>query len=111
MITSVKTSMFKCVVFAGAILFTSFTFAEPPTRKSPQATLADFTGLAAGVTFQEIVRRAGPPDDEVGCCMYVYRYRLADGSVVLVSTLDCKRVDFVSHKVGDVETILLTSDD
>jgi hypothetical protein len=103
----VKTKASHSLILAGAIVFASCTFAEPPARRPSRTTLASFSGLAAGVTYEEIVRRVGPPEDEVGCCMYVYRYHLSDGSLVLVTSPDRMQILRVTHVVGDVETELL----
>jgi hypothetical protein len=107
----VKTKAFYSLILAGAIIFASCTFAEPTARKTPGVFIASFSGFAAGVTYEEIIRRVGPPDDEVGCCMYVYRYHLADGSLVLITSPDRKQVIRVTHVVGDVETELLPNVD
>ena len=102
---------FHILIFVGVLAFASSTLAEPPARKPSRITIASFWGLPVGITYEEILRRIGPPDEEVGCCSYVYRYYLADGSIILVTTPDRNEVVRVTHVVGDALTELLPNVD
>lgn len=47
-------------------------------------TLDDFSFLKAGISYSEILKRVGPPDEDVGHGVWLYRYRLRDGSNLLL---------------------------
>lgn len=86
------------------------TFSPIPQATAPptKPTLAAFTGLPKDLTFDELVRRTGRPDEEVGSGVFIWLYHLADGSTVFANSNDAhgKRIDGVTHVVGDQNTKL-----
>ena len=107
----------KAAILLGAVLTLtqcSLVNAQAPSQtplgfnSSLKPTLAAFTNLPKDLTFDELVRRAGQPDKEVGSGVFIWVYQLADGSTVSASSGDAKgkRIDAVTHVVGDQRTSL-----
>lgn len=72
---------------------------------SLKPTLATFSGLPDGVTYPELVRRAGLPDKDVGSGIHIFMYQLADGSTVSVRTSDLIKLT-ITHIAGTAHTQL-----
>ena len=79
---------------------------EPSHRRTTPLTISVFSGLPADLTFPELVRRVGEPDDDIGSGVYIYRYHLADGSLVIVGTADRQKISGITHVVGSERTVL-----
>jgi hypothetical protein len=61
---------------------------QPTPTATPQGssrTLADFSFLQLGMSYNEVVARVGEPDRDIGSGMYVYVYTLSDGSELNLS--------------------------
>lgn len=82
----------------------------PLATKAPRPTLASFSALPKVISFPELVRRVGEPDEDIGSGVYIFIYHLADGSKVSVYTVDGKNIGDISHIVGTVSTRLYPLD-
>lgn len=78
----------------------------PPS--APRPTLTTFTNLPKILTYDELVRRAGPPDKDIGSGIFIWIYQLADGSTISASSGDAdgKRINSVTHIARDRRTEL-----
>jgi hypothetical protein len=104
-LASIKMKAFSILLLLS--LFASLSVAAQRTRNLPPAVISTFSALPIGITFQELLRRAGSPDGDIGSGIYIYRYYLADGTFVLVGTPDRKRILYIIHVAGSVCTQLL----
>ena len=60
------------------------------------------------MSMNEVVQKCGRPDEEVGSGLYVFAYRLSDGSMVAISTSSLTRIDYVNYtdKSGKSSSLL-----
>src|SRR5262245_7850771 len=56
-----------------------------------------FRFVGATTTVQQAIARLGPPDRDVGSGLFVYSYRLVDGTEVLIGSQDGTRITYVRH--------------
>lgn len=113
-----KTKALQSLLLAGLLSFAPCASAAQSSHtdaprsaagRAPHASLAIFSALPADITYPQLIRRAGSPDDDIGSGIYVFRYHLADGSIVFVGTPDRKRLLYVTHVAGTVRTQLWPS--
>ncbi|MCB1229043.1 MAG: hypothetical protein KDN19_02190 [Verrucomicrobiae bacterium] len=71
----------------------------PPASVSapPSRTVESFHFIGAATTLQDVIARLGAPDRDVGSGIYIYAYRLTDGSDVLVGSADGSHILYVRH--------------
>ena len=60
-------------------------------------TVESFRFIGAATTVQDLTGRLGTADRDIGSGIYVYAYRLADGSEVLVGSADGSHILYVRH--------------
>ena len=65
--------------------------------KSSAQTVESFRFIGPATTVQDVTARLGAPDRDVGSGLYVYAYRLADGSDVLIGSGDGSHILYVRH--------------
>jgi hypothetical protein len=65
---------------------------EPPSR-----SVESFRFIGSSITMQQVRAKLGAPDQDVGSGLYVYVYRLNDGSDVLIGSPDGSRILYVRH--------------
>jgi hypothetical protein len=79
--------------------------AHPPRSDAPTTsvsapssrTVESFRFIGAATTLQDVTARFGAPDRDVGSGIYIYAYRLTDGSDVLVGSADGSHILYVRH--------------
>jgi hypothetical protein len=60
-------------------------------------TVDSFHFIGAATTLQDVTARLGAPDRDVGSGIYIYAYRLSDGSDVLIGSADGSHILYVRH--------------
>jgi hypothetical protein len=60
-------------------------------------TVESFRFIDAATTLHDVTARVGAPDRDIGSGIYIYAYRLADGSDVLVGSADNSHILYVRH--------------
>lgn len=68
-------------------------------------TLADFRTIKAGDSADEIRKKFGEPEKDIGSGIYIYQYRLEDNSLVWVGFTTT--VLYVDHVVDGKKTRLV----
>jgi hypothetical protein len=66
-------------------------------KQEPPRSLDAFRRIGASTSLEDVRREFGPPDHDVGSGLYIYVYRLDDGSEVRVGGSDSARVLYVRH--------------
>jgi hypothetical protein len=66
-------------------------------KQEPTRSLAAFRRIGVTTSLEDVRREFGPPDRDDGSGIYIYVYRLADGSEVLVGGGDSGGVLYVRH--------------
>jgi hypothetical protein len=74
----------------------SDTRVNSTSAPSPR-TVESFRFIGATTTLQDVAARFGPPDRDVGSGIYIYAYRLTDGSDVLVGSADGSHILYAKH--------------
>jgi hypothetical protein len=83
-----------------AVFLASIAVAAGGDGHQKPLTIEAFAKLPDDLTFPQLVHRVGEPDDDIGSGLFIYRYHLADGSFVVVSTGDRQRIGTITHIVG-----------
>ena len=85
----------------------------PPEIVLPDAPktardIKSFSSLRTEMTMADIVRKCGLPDKDVGSGIYIFVYRLRDGSTVRIGTSNLKFLIYVRHvdKSGKAKSLL-----
>jgi hypothetical protein len=78
--------------------------ASAPAAVATARTIEIFERVTAGMSMAEVMRLCGAPDEEVGSGIFIYLYRLSDGSFVRVGTPDKERLLYVVHVHRDGTT-------
>lgn len=65
----------------------------PPTVR----VLAPFQRIRPGMSMLDVVMFCGFPDEHQGSGLFIFIYRLQDGSVVTIGTSDLKQIMYVNH--------------
>lgn len=79
-------------------------FAEYMTQVCAPATartLEKYRQIQSGMSFEDICRLVGPPDQEIGSGLHVFVYELDDGSVVYMGFASLSEVMYVTHDMGN----------
>jgi hypothetical protein len=66
-------------------------------KQQPTRSLADFRRIGVSTSLEDVRREFGPPDREEGFGLYIYVYRLGDGSEVRVGGSGSGGVLYVRH--------------
>ena len=71
----------------------------PNARTTTQASrsIESFRFIGSETTMQQLTAKLGDPDRDIGSGLYVYAYRLSDGSDVLIGSADGSRILYVRH--------------
>jgi isopenicillin-N N-acyltransferase like protein len=69
----------------------------PPTARRLDA----FKRIKASMSMEDVVRLCGVPDQDVGSGIYVFIYKLDDGSTVRIGTADLKKLLYVQVHLSD----------
>jgi hypothetical protein len=75
---------------------------DPPVPIAPRAaqssrSIESFRFIGPETTMQQVNTKLGAPDRDVGSGLYVYLYRLRDGSDVLIGSADGSHILYVRH--------------
>ncbi len=65
----------------------------PPTARHTKC----FRGLTKHSSMFDVVRQCGIPDEHQGSGIYIFLYKMKDGSIVAVGTPDLKQLAYVDH--------------
>jgi hypothetical protein len=65
----------------------------PPTARDTRC----FRGLTKRSSMLDVVRRCGIPDEHHGSGIYIFLYKMEDGSIVAVGTPDLTQLAYVDH--------------
>lgn len=76
--------------------------------ETPSLTEADFSFLAIGVSYDDVVARVGKPDQKIGNDKYVFVYHLVDGRDMFLTfeSLDQLSAAVVRSATGSFDVIL-----
>ena len=66
------------------------------TAQVPRS-IESFRFIGSETTLQEVTAKLGAPDRDVGSGLYVYAYRLSDGTDVLIGSADGSHILYVRH--------------
>ena len=66
-------------------------------------TIDSFRKITSDMTMKDVVALCGLPDSDIGSGLSVFKYKLTDGSVVLIGTGDRKHLIYVTH--GDEQLL------
>jgi PBP1b-binding outer membrane lipoprotein LpoB len=66
-------------------------------------TIDSFRKITPAMTMRDVVSFCGLPDSDIGSGLFVFKYKLSDGSVVLIGTGDLKHLIYVTH--GDEQLL------
>jgi hypothetical protein len=104
--------LLKKASIAFILIFPALTFAHVPAafgqeklpatmephKVPPSArTLEAFQRISKETSMTRVIEVLGLPDRDVGSGIYIYVYELADGSQVIISSPDGKRIGSMSH--------------
>jgi hypothetical protein len=79
--------------------------ATPPTDGArPVLNLAPFRTLTTTSTMTDVKRFAGEPDGDIGSGIFMYFWKLSDGTRVVVGTPDNDKILYVDWKKADGTT-------
>ena len=104
--------LFRYAIFITSILAAQAANADDqssPSAEKPRATLSAFSSLPREITFPKLIQIVGESRDDIGSGIHIYRYRLGDGTTVLVGTPDRKQIIYVTHVSGEVRARLFPS--
>ena len=79
-------------------------FAEYMTQvcaSTTARTIDKYQQIQSGMSFEDICRIVGSPDQDVGSGLYIFVYELDDGSVVYMGFASLSTVMYVSHDTGN----------
>ena len=65
-------------------------------------TLEEFSKLDSASSLDDVRRRFGPPDRDDGSGLYIYVYRLQDGSEVAIGASNPSRLLYVCHGTNEL---------
>ncbi|MBE2202548.1 MAG: hypothetical protein IAE79_28310 [Anaerolinea sp.] len=100
-------SLFICVLVATMVSCRNSDVISTDGR----LTVTDFAFLEFGMSYDEVKRRIGPADRDVGSGLYIYVYDLGkDDQVILTfATLDHLLSAKVTHADGSVTDLVISS--
>jgi hypothetical protein len=114
-------TVFGLIVYISILSACSFTKKFTPTGLStltPISTasptsnrqLTDFNFLEYGLSYDEIVKRVGKEDRDIGSGLYLLEYALADGSNVILQffTLESLNNAYILYDDGKTEPLVLS---
>jgi hypothetical protein len=78
--------------------------ASPMDGGRPTLSLARFRTLTTTSTVTDVKRFAGEPDGDLGSGIFMYFWKLDDGTRVVVGTPDKERIVYVDWKKADGTT-------
>ena len=75
---------------------------DAPTPIAPPAaqvsrSIGSFRFIGPETTMQQVITKLGTPDRDIGSGLYVYAYRLSDGTDVLIGSADGSHILYVRH--------------
>ena len=70
---------------------------EPATTSFAPRSVEAFKQIGASTSFRDVERRFGPPDSDIGSGLFIYVYRLPDGSDVKIGASDPNKILYVRH--------------
>lgn len=81
------------------------TVSQIPNRK-----LTDFNFLEKGISYDEIVKKVGKEDKDIGSGLYLLEYSLADGSNIILQffTLESLNNAYIIYDDGKTESLVLS---
>ena len=65
--------------------------------QTPPRSLEAFGEIGASMSLADVEHRFGPPDTNAGSGIYIYVYRLPDGSHVSIGASDPNKILYVNH--------------
>ncbi|MBA4150636.1 MAG: hypothetical protein H0X66_21190 [Verrucomicrobia bacterium] len=68
-----------------------------PTTAQASRSIESFRFIGPETTLQEVTTKLGAPDRDVGSGLYVYAYRLSDGTDVWIGSADGSHILYVRH--------------
>jgi hypothetical protein len=68
-----------------------------PTAPQASRSIESFRFIRPETTMQQVTAKVGAPDRDVGSGLYVYAYRLSDGTNVLIGSADGLHILYVRH--------------
>jgi hypothetical protein len=89
------------VVLLGVLLTLACNPQQQTRPQRPMKDLAHFRLLTKDSTMSDVKRLAGEPDGDMGSGIYVYFWKLDDGTQVLVGTPDNIRLFYVDWMRSD----------
>jgi hypothetical protein len=76
----------------------SESFALPTSASQPTLRKVDsFRFIGAATTLKDVTIKLGAPDRDIGSGIYIYQYRLSDGSNVFIGSADGSHILYVIH--------------
>jgi hypothetical protein len=116
-----KVSLFSLIVliallsacgFSNITIPTDLPVLTPISTASPTSNrqLTDFNFLEYGLSYDEIVKRVGKEDRDIGSGLYLLEYALADGSNVILQffTLESLNNAYILYDDGKTESLVLS---
>jgi hypothetical protein len=116
-----KVSLFSLIVliallsacgFSNITIPTDLPVLTPISTASPTSNrqLTDFNFLEYGLSYDEIVKRVGKEDRDIGSGLYLLEYALADGSNVILQffTLESLNNAYILYDDGKTESLALS---
>jgi hypothetical protein len=73
------------------------------TDAQASRSIEAFRFIGPTTTVQEVIQKLGAPDRDVGSGVYIYEYRLRDGSRVWIWSADDKHIGFVRHGTTKID--------
>jgi hypothetical protein len=89
-----------CIVSAGVCCIQC---ASPSLGPAPTASVSDartidsFGFIGPGTRLPDVVAKFGEPDRDAGSGIYIYAYRLSDGTEVFIGSPDRSEILYVRH--------------
>jgi hypothetical protein len=109
------------IVFISLLSACSFTIKPTPTHVSAPTSIStdyplsnrlliDFDFLEYGISYDEIIKRVGKEDKDIGSGLYLLEYSLADGSKIILQffTLESLNSAYLIYDDGKTESLVLS---
>ena len=85
----------------GALLILLFAVAcskkELATTSFAPRSIEAFKEIGHSTSLRDVERRFGPPNSDIGSGLFIYVYRLPDGSDVRIGASDPNKILYVRH--------------
>ncbi len=104
-------SLLSACSFTNKPIPTDLSTLTPISTDSPISNrqLTDFNFLENGISYDEIVKRVGKEDKDIGSGLYLLEYSLADGSNIILQffTLESLNSAYILYEDGKTESLVL----